>query len=259
MNNMELQNIAKKLVSAFNNGTFIAPLSDKFTKNTKNAKLLLQECQPLIDSPIIGFKAGGTGKAALKQWNEPEPFYAPIFKKNVLKSNGSVKINKYTLGIELEVFFQIKKYFFSNNKKITEKNVSSVINYVGPCIEIVGYRQKKKGVTCLGDLISDFGANVKFLVGKKQKFKKLPYENLATTLYNKKSGQTANGNTKAVYDSPVKSLVWLLNKIKKDGVNLNKEFLVFTGSTVGVVPIQKTGLFKGEIKSLGSVQAQVRN
>jgi 2-keto-4-pentenoate hydratase len=82
---------------------------------------------------------------------------------------------------------------------------------------------------------------------------------LATTLYNKKSGQTANGNTKAVYDSPLKSLMWLLNKVKKDGVNLNKDFLVFTGSTVGVVPIQKVGLFRGEIESLGSVQAKVRS
>ncbi len=42
-------------------------------------------------------------------------------------------------------------------------------------------------------------------------------------------------------------------------MNLKKDFLVFTGSTVGVVPIQKVGLFKGEIQSLGSVQATVKN
>ena len=259
MNNIELKKTVKKLDSAFNKGTFIAPLSTKFTRNSKIANELRKESEKLITSPVIGFKAGGTGKAALKAWGEKEPFYASIFKKNLLKSNGSVKINKYTLGIELEVFFQIKKSFFNTNKKITEKNISSVISHVGPCIEIVGYRQKKKGVSCLGDLVSDFGANVKFLIGKKQKFKKLPFHNLATTLYNKKSGQTANGNTKAVYDSPLKSLMWLLNKVKKDEVNLNKDFLVFTGSTVGVVPIQKVGLFRGEIKSLGSVQAKVRN
>ena len=28
---------------------------------------------------------------------------------------------------------------------------------MGPCIELVGYRQRKKGVTCLGDLTADFG------------------------------------------------------------------------------------------------------
>jgi 2-keto-4-pentenoate hydratase len=221
--------------------------------------MLRAESESLIKSPIIGFKAGGTGKAMLKKLGEKEPFYAAIFKKNLLKSNGSVKINKYTLGIELEVFYQVKKSFFSNSKKITEKNVSSVVSHMGPCIEVVGYRQKKKGLTYLGDLISDFGANVKFIIGKKQKFKKLKFNNLATSLYNKKSGQVANGNTKTVYDSPLKSLIWLLNKIKKNKIDLNKDFLVFTGSTVGVVPIQKTGLFKGEIKSLGSVKAKIKN
>jgi 2-keto-4-pentenoate hydratase len=30
------------------------------------------------------------------------------------------------------------------------------------CIEVIGYRQKKKGITSFGDLCSDFGANVKF-------------------------------------------------------------------------------------------------
>ena len=44
---------------------------------------------------------------------------------------------------------------------------------MAPCIEVVGYRQKKKGVTSFGDLSSDFGANVKFLIGQKKKYKKL--------------------------------------------------------------------------------------
>ena len=43
---------------------------------------------------------------------------------------------------------------------------------MAPCIEIVGYRQRKKGIKSFGDLSSDFGANVKFLIGQKKKFKK---------------------------------------------------------------------------------------
>ena len=40
-----------------------------------------------------------------------------------------------------------------------------------PCIEVVGYRQRKKGIKSLGDLCSDFGANVKFVIGAKKKLK----------------------------------------------------------------------------------------
>ena len=40
---------------------------------------------------------------------------------------------------------------------------------MAPCIEVVGYRQKKKVLQSFGDLSSDFGANVKFLIGTKEK------------------------------------------------------------------------------------------
>ena len=56
---------------------------------------------------------------------------------------------------------------------------------MGPCIELVGYRQRKKGVSCLGDLTADFGCNVKFIIGKKQKYKKLKFNNLPTTILKK--------------------------------------------------------------------------
>ena len=254
----ELATLSKKLAKAFNTNSLIAPLPSKFCKNTKNANLLRVASEKLIRSPVIGFKAGGTGKAMLKKWKEKEPFYASIFKKNLVKTNSQVKLSKNTFGIELEVFYFLKKNVLESKSKITEKNIRRYIDGMGPCIELVGYRQRKKGVSCLGDLTADFGCNVKFIIGKKQKYKKLKFNNLPTTLFNKKSGQTVNGNTKAVYDSPLKSLVWLVNRARKDKVTINKNFYVFTGSTVGVVPILKKGLFEGQIKSLGTVKTTVR-
>ena len=254
----ELATLSKKLAKAFNTNSLIAPLPSKFCKNTKNANLLRVASEKLIRSPVIGFKAGGTGKAMLKKWKEKEPFYASIFKKNLVKTNSKVKLSKNTFGIELEVFYFLKKNVLESKSKITEKNIRRYIDGMGPCIELVGYRQRKKGVSCLGDLTADFGCNVKFIIGKKQKYKKLKFNNLPTTLFNKKSGQTVNGNTKAVYDSPLKSLVWLVNRARKDKVTINKNFYVFTGSTVGVVPILKKGLFEGQIKSLGTVKTTVR-
>ena len=47
----------------------------------------------------------------------------------------------------------------------------------------------------------------------------------------------------------------VLNKLKKDKINLNKNFYVFTGSTVGVVPILGKGLYTGKIDKLGTVKA----
>ena len=128
---------------------------------------------------------------------------------------------------------------------------------MAPCIEVVGYRQRKKGITSFGDLCSDFGANVKFLVGQKKKYKKINIGNLKTNINNKRTKQNINGNTSAVFINPLNSLRFVLNKIRKDKINLNKNFYVFTGSTVGVVPIGK-GLYTGKIDELGSVKAIIR-
>ena len=53
------------------------------------------------------------------------------------------------------------------------------------------------------------------------------------------------------------SLQFVLNKIKKDKIKLNKDFYVFTGSTVGVVPILGKGFYVGKIAKLGSVKTKI--
>ena len=126
---------------------------------------------------------------------------------------------------------------------------------MAPCIEIVGYRQRKKGIASFGDLCSDFGANVKFLIGRKKKYKKINIGNLKTNITNNKAKQSIDGNTKAVFINPLNSLRFVLNKVKKDKINLNKDFYIFTGSTVGVVPILNKGTYIGKIDKLGSVKA----
>ena len=138
------------------------------------------------------------------------------------------------------------------------KNISRYISHIAPCIEVVGYRQRKKGITSFGDLCSDFGANVKFLVGTTKKFKKVNIGNLKTNISNKKINQSVNGNTNTVYINPLNSLRFVLNKVKKDKINLSKDFWVFTGSSVGVVPIKSRGLYIGKIDKLGSVKAIIK-
>ena len=128
---------------------------------------------------------------------------------------------------------------------------------MAPCIEIVGYRQKKKGIKYLGDLCSDFGANVKFIIGNKKKFKSININNLKTSIYNSKIDHIANGNTNTVYSNPINSLKFVLNTIRKDKIKMNKNFYVFTGSTVGVVPIKGKGFYSGNIDKLGSVKVRI--
>ena len=253
MPNSELDKYANKLVNAFLKNKIITSIPIKYTKKLSEAQKLRKLCESKINKPIAGFKAAGTAVQVLKKLNEKEPFYATVYKHNVLKNNKNVKINKYTMGIELEVCYIIKSSFFDFNNKITIKNLKKFITHIAPCIEIVGYRQKKKGIKSLGDLCSDFGANVKFVIGPKKKFKNNNVKNLKTNIINKEINHSVYGNTNTVYINPMNSLRFVLSKLQKDKIKLNKNFYVFTGSSVGVVPINGKGIYKGVIEKLGTV------
>jgi len=250
-----IERTSDKLVKAFLKNKIIAPIPSKFCKKLSEAQKLRKLCEGKIKEPVIGFKAAGTGIPLIKKFKEKEPFYASVYKRNFLKNGKKVKINNSTLGIELEVCYKVKKSFFSSKSIITMKNISRYISHMAPCIEVVGYRQRKKGITSFGDLCSDFGANVKFLVGSVRKYKKINIGNLKTNISNKRIDQSVNGNTNTVYINPLNSLKFVLNKLKKDKINLKKDFWVFTGSTVGVVPILGKGLYTGKVDKLGSVKA----
>ena len=251
-----IEKLANKLTSAFLNNKIIKPVPLKYSKNIKEAQKLRILCEKKVNKPIIGFKAGGTAIPVLKKLKEKEPFYAAVFKHNFLKTGSKVKINNYTLGIELEVCYLIKKIFFTHNKPITSKNINKFISHMAPCIEVVGYRQRKKGLKYLGDICGDFGANVKFLIGKEKKFKKINIGNLKTNINNKLVNQSVVGNTSTVYINPLNSCLFVLKKLKKDKIILNHDFYVFTGSTVGVVPISR-GLYNGSVEKIGSVKAKI--
>ena len=253
-----IEKTSDKLVNAFLKNKIIAPIPSKFCKKINEAQKLRKLCESRIKLPVIGFKAAGTGIPLIKKLKEKEPFYASVYSRNVLKNGKSVKINMSTLGIELEVCYKIKRSFFSSKGIITMKNISKYISHIAPCIEVVGYRQRKKGITSFGDLCSDFGANIKFLIGSKKKYKKMNVSNLKTNISNKKINQSVSGNTNTVYINPLNSLRFVLNKVKKDKKNLNKDFWVFTGCSVGVVPIKDKGIFTGKIDKLGSVKAIIK-
>jgi len=252
-----LEKLSNKLVNAFLYNKILAPIPTKYVKSMKEAEKLRRLCESKVKQPVIGFKAGGTSIPMLKKWGIKEPFHAAVFKRNLLKSGQKVKTNPYTLGVELEVGYFVKRSFFDFKGSISMNNIHKYISHTLPSIEIVGYRQSKKGLKYLGDLCSDFGGNIKFLIGKKIKYKKINIGNLKTNMSNKKINQSVNGNTNAVYVNPLNSLKLVLNLLKKDKIKLDKDFYVFTGSTVGAVPILAKGLYEGKIEKIGSVKVKI--
>ena len=53
------------------------------------------------------------------------------------------------------------------------------------------------------------------------------------------------------------ALLFVLKKLQIDKIKHDNDFYVFTGSSVGVVPILGKGIYKGMISKLGSVLAKI--
>ena len=113
--------LSDELVKAFLKNKIIRALPKKFTKKLADADKFRKLCESKIKEPIIGYKAGGTGIPLLKKLKEKEPFYASVYKRNFLKSGKRVKINKSTLGIELEVCYLIKSLFLHQRDQLQTK------------------------------------------------------------------------------------------------------------------------------------------
>ena len=95
------------------------------------------------------------------------------------------------------------------------------------------------------------------MIGAKRKYKNDNVKNLTTNILNKKINHSVYGNTNTVYINPMNSLLFVLNKLKKDQIKLDADFYVFTVSSVGVVPILGKGVYKGIINKIGSVTSRI--
>ena len=119
--------ISDKLVNAFLKNNTISSIPKKFTKTLTEADKFRKLCESKIKEPVIGFKVGGTGIPLMKKLNEKEPFYASVYNRNFLKSGKRVKINKYALGIEVEVCYLIKKTFFYQKDWLIKKMLQNLL------------------------------------------------------------------------------------------------------------------------------------
>ena len=81
-----IEKTSDKLINAFLKNKIIAPIPKKFTNKIVEAQKFRKLCESKIKLPVIGFKAAGTGIPVMKKLKEKEPFYASIYKKNVLKN-----------------------------------------------------------------------------------------------------------------------------------------------------------------------------
>jgi len=254
---MKFNKLEVSLAKARENHRFIPKISKKKLHNLSFATKICRGAEEQLMWDPIGFKAGATNKVIQKRFKCKEPFFSYLYDQTSYASGSSIPFQKHLLGAELEVAFKIKNKVFFSDKKITKSNVSKFIIGIAPAIEVVGFRQRINQIDCLGRMISDFGLNVAFVFGKIKKYSLKKISNIQTTLINKKQKKEYTGNTKFVLQHPINSVIWLLNRLKREKKYLSFDFWITSGTTTPIAPIKKGDLFIGSVPKLGSVTTKI--
>ena len=153
MKNKSTDKIANKLVNAFLKNKIISPLPKKYTKKISNAQIFRKLCESKIDKPISGFKAAGTGIAVLRKLKEKEPFYATVYKHNVLNNKKSeyTRPNVNIMKIFLKKIEDSCKSFIFNTylflgfkKRSNEKFKNTSCKEILNCLNLFQLYKKNK-------------------------------------------------------------------------------------------------------------------
>ncbi len=243
---------SRKLAKARKNNILIKPIPISICKNINLVKQIRILAEKKLNWHPIGFKIGATNKKISKILKAKEPFYSYLYKERSFKNNSKLKLEKNTLGIELEIAYKINKKIFENEIK-NKKQLIKFIYGLSPAIELVGFRQNLKKLKFVGQAAVDFGLNSSFIKSKIYKINNILNFSSKTQLINLKNKDIYTGHTNKVMGNPINSLFWLIKELQETNITFNKDFWVTTGTTTSIVPVKRGDFFKGEVKSIGNI------
>ena len=232
-----LKEAAKLLFEHRLNKSNIVDLPSNLTPKDENDAYLIQEELKLLylnlkENISIGKKVGCTSIDGQKQLNINEPFYGNLFSRFYSIEPKEILSKKFSKPfIEPEIALRIKEDIDISRAPFSLKDIDYLFDGFVCCLEIVDFRFNKslKEIGAL-NLIATNGAS-EYWIRNSEVFNlnKINFEDHSISIsYN--NSIIDKGNTKNVMQNPLKSGLWLINKLAKKGETLLKEQFISTGT-----------------------------
>lgn len=200
---------------------------------------------------VIGFKLGNIAKAMQDKFGVDEPDYGYLLSSHLLPENLSVSAADFIEPfIELEVGFVLSRDL--SGPHVSAADVISATEYVVPALEIIDSRVTNWNIG-LGDTLADSGSAGAVIIGAQPR--SLSEVNVSDMHGEIRfDGQVvAEGNSNAVYGSPVSAIAWLCRRIAEYGVGLRAGDLVIPGSCLAAEKMKPGTKVEGEFAGWGTV------
>jgi len=215
------------------------------------------ELRQEMGETVVGMKMGLTSEAKRKQMDLDSPLYGVLTQEMEIKSGGQYKLDpQIHPKIEPEVAFLIKSELKGSPSR---EEVLAATKGVCACMEILDSRYEQFKYFSMEDVISDNSSSSQFILGEwVEDFKDIDLRDLSLKMtVNGKIAQ--EGNTSAISDDPVVSVIQLCELLEKRGKSLPANSIVLAGAATIAVKLEAGMKVDLSMQALGSVSVIVGN
>jgi 2-oxo-hept-3-ene-1,7-dioate hydratase len=204
---------------------------------------------------IKGHKIGLTSKAMRSTLGATEPDYGTMFDNWFLLEGSTYVVGEKRRAVEVETAFVLREPLVGPG--ITAADVIRATDFVLPCVEIVGTRQKGTGPNPLVDSIADAAACAGVVLGgRPARLTDIDIRRIGGSLMiNGVVEETGVGT--AVMGNPINAVAWLANKLHKYGVIIEAGHVVLPGSFLKAIPLHPGDTIIALFDVLGEVTVRV--
>lgn len=201
---------------------------------------------------IAGFKLGNIAKAMQTKFGVGEPDYgfllaSQFYPENLPRSEGEF-IEPF---VELEPAFVLKRDV--GGPHVTAADIMAATDFVVPALEIIDSRVRDWKIGIF-DTLADSGSSAGVILGGRPRLlREVNLSDMPGTIAF--DGEVvAEGNTSAIYGSPVSALVWLCRRIAEYDITLKAGQLVLPGSCLAAAKMVPGTRITGRFQGWGEVK-----
>lgn len=257
--------MAKSIINAIKTKTPTAPITSLVSSpipmdEAYKIQTIYDNYMKPIYGNTVGYKMAYASKASQEKWGIPEAVSGTFFKKQEVKSGGSVKADSF-LGfhIESEVAFVLNRHI-----RRPVKNIAALMPYIKSVhvgLDVPDLRfDKSKGQVQVADVITMSCGTHTYVMGKGVPAKGLDYSNMQIAL-TRDGEEVYAGAASNVMGDPRESLRQLANRMIKAGTPLRKNQFILTGSVAGAYSAKeksgRLGKYIGTATGLPPVELNV--
>lgn len=202
-----------------------------------------------------GWKIGATAKPIMDRFGLGEPFCGPFYATAVHASPARVQADRFNhLVIETEFAYRLGRELPARPQGYARDEILAAVDALIPAFELIDCRLSALPLDNGPVAVADCGLNGGMVLGSPvADWRDIDVPNHKVRLLvdgiakGEGTGSLALGDPRNVLD-------WVVNKLSKDGVRLEKGQIFSTGTCTGVVALEKGQTAVGDFGALGTVE-----